>query len=94
MIALNSNQNDLKIPENTSGIFLFKQVLIQCKCNITVVEEEIMGDKTVQINFRIDEETLDALKQIARKCSYKEKKDISHTDLIREAIERLIDENK
>lgn len=44
-----------------------------------------------QTNLMIDEEDLDALKELARSVSFAEKKDVSYTDLIREAIKDFLE---
>jgi hypothetical protein len=36
------------------------------------------------------EENIDLLKQLARKRSYKDQTDVVYTDLIREAVDRLL----
>ena len=48
-----------------------------------------MDDK-IQINFRIDKNKLKALKKLARKKSYENNKDIIYIDLIREAIDTIL----
>lgn len=45
-------------------------------------------DPTEQITFRLDRKLLAAVKRKARRVAYEEDRDYSHTDLIRELLER------
>ena len=42
--------------------------------------------KTITMTMRIKEEWVEVLKKIARQRAYKENKDISYQDLIKEAV--------
>lgn len=46
------------------------------------------------INMMLDEEWISSLKEMARLRSFRENRDISYTDLIREAVANLLNPNK
>lgn len=46
--------------------------------------------ETIAITLRLKKELLDKLKKIAREKSFKENKDITYADLIRDATEKIV----
>jgi disulfide oxidoreductase YuzD len=50
--------------------------------------------KSKIITMRYEKETIDTLKSIARKKSYDQNKEIKYTDIIRDAVNKIINNEK
>ena len=53
------------------------------------LEKKRKAQDTYPITFRYDRKKLEALKQLARKRSVEQQKDITYIDLIKEAVEKV-----